>query len=227
MKMSIFVIGENEGQQRTVSKLFELAGFRTLQPDSSRSLVHTLQTTKPDVVVIAVETTVGPAVGLCERIRNFTQIPIIVSPLHPEDGEEAHVLMAGADDFVARNRDHSILVTRTRALIHRTFMRNQEQAKLLEHSGIEVNIENRVVKILGRELSVTKTEFDLLVLFLANTHRVIHRKELIDKVWGDWYGDYHVLEVHVSRLRKKIIEAGGPRLGQAVRGIGYRSGLTR
>ena len=78
MKMSIFVIGENEGQQRTVSKLFELAGFRTLSPDTSRSLIHTLQTTKPDVVVIAVETTVTPAVGLCERIRNFPQLPILL-----------------------------------------------------------------------------------------------------------------------------------------------------
>ncbi len=227
MKMSIFVIGENEAQQRTVSKLFELAGFRTMTPDSSRSLIHALQSAKPDVVVIAVETTVAPAVGLCERIRNFTQIPIIVSPLYLDDTDESSVLLAGADDFVARNRDHSILVTRTRALIHRTFMRNQEQVKLLEHAGIEVNIENRIVKIQGRELSVTKTEFDLLVLFLANTHRVIHRKELIDKVWGEWYGDYHVLEVHVSRLRKKILDAGGPRLAQAVRGIGYRSGLTR
>lgn len=227
MKMSIFVIGENEGQQRTVSKLFELAGFRTFGPDSSRSLIQTLQAIKPDVVVIAVETSVTPAVGICERIRNFTQIPIIVSPLHLEDSDESNVLLAGADDFVARNRDHSILITRTKALIHRTFMRTQAQANSLQHSGIEVNIENRIVKIQGRELNVTKTEFDLLVLFLANTNRVIHRKELIDKVWGNWYGDYHVLEVHVSRLRKKILEAGGPRLGQAVRGIGYRSGLTR
>lgn len=227
MKMSIFVIGENEAQQKTVSKLFELAGFRTLQPGSSQSLIQTLQSAKPDVVVIAVESIVAPAVGLCERIRNFTQIPIIVSPVHFEGSDESNVLLAGADDFVARDRDHSILVTRTRALIHRTFMRNQENAQILEHSGIQINIENRIVKIQGRELNVTKTEFDLLVLFMSNTQRVIHRKELIDKVWGDWYGDYHVLEVHVSRLRKKILDAGGPRLAQAVRGIGYRSGLTR
>ena len=78
-----------------------------------------------------------------------------------------------------------------------------------------MTVENNVVEL-------TRTEFDLLAILMENSHRVVHRQELLDRIWGTWYGDDHVLETHISRMRKKVTDARGPRVAWAVRGVGYR-----
>jgi DNA-binding response OmpR family regulator len=77
----------------------------------------------------------------------------------------------------------------------------------------------------GAELDLTRIEFDLLAILLEHPTRVVPREELVSRVWGSWFGDDHVVEVHLSRLRAKVVRAGGPRIGVAVRGVGYRLGL--
>ena len=86
-----------------------------------------------------------------------------------------------------------------------------------------VDTEARVASVDGVELDLTRTEFDLLVMLMDNPRRVVNREALLEGVWGSWYGDDHVVEVHMSRLRSKVKAAGGPRIGVAVRGVGYSS----
>ena len=77
----------------------------------------------------------------------------------------------------------------------------------------------------ARRCDLTRIEFDLLGILLEQPTRVVPRDELVSRVWGSWFGDDHVVEVHLSRLRAKVVRAGGPRIGVAVRGVGYRLGL--
>jgi DNA-binding response OmpR family regulator len=79
----------------------------------------------------------------------------------------------------------------------------------------------------GQELALTRIEFDLLALLMEDPGRVVPREEIVSRVWGDWFSDDHVVEVHLSRLRRKVSDAGGPRVGTAVRGVGYRLGADR
>jgi DNA-binding response OmpR family regulator len=94
-----------------------------------------------------------------------------------------------------------------------------------EAGPLTVDTETRVATVDETELDLTRTEFDLLVMLMDNPRRVVNRQALLEGVWGSWYGDDHVVEVHMSRLRTKVKAAGGPRIGVAVRGVGYKLGL--
>jgi DNA-binding response OmpR family regulator len=91
--------------------------------------------------------------------------------------------------------------------------------------GVVVDTSTRTATATGCELNLTRTEFDLLALFIGAPQRIFSRDELLDGVWGSWYGDDHVVEVHISRLRRKVKAASGLRVCVAVRGIGYKFGV--
>jgi DNA-binding response OmpR family regulator len=149
-------------------------------------------------------------------------VPVIVSPQFHDEIEEISCLSAGADDYVARDRNQRILVTRTTAVIGREKARQNPTRNVLIHKELKISLDNRIAMIGEKLLNLTRTEFELLAILMHNKSRVVHRQELLDRVWGTWFGDDHILEVHISRLRRKIELCGGPRIAVAVRGVGYR-----
>ena len=88
-----------------------------------------------------------------------------------------------------------------------------------------MDTEARTTVFEGTEVSLTRIEFDLLAALMESPRRVIPKHELIENVWGSWQCDGHAVESHLSRLRAKVKNAGGPSLGVAVRGVGYKLGL--
>lgn len=90
------------------------------------------------------------------------------------------------------------------------------------HQGVTLCPQTREVHVNDVELRLTRTEFDLLALLIASPSTIIRREELLEGVWGYWPGDDHIIETHLSRLRSKIVKAGGPVIGEAIRGVGYR-----
>jgi DNA-binding response OmpR family regulator len=113
-------------------------------------------------------------------------------------------------------------VTRTAAVVGREKARLNPTRNTMSHKDLIVSLDNRIVSFGQTIINLTRTEFELLAILMHNKHRVVHRQELLDRVWGTWFGDDHILEVHISRLRRKIELHGGPRIAVAVRGVGYR-----
>jgi len=104
-----------------------------------------------------------------------------------------------------------------------TGMAAEDQASPpLVHGDLEIDREAREVRVRGELVPLTRTEFDLLVTLARNPRRVLAREHLLETVWGEWFGSDHVLDVHLSRLRQKILAAGGGRIAHAVRGVGFR-----
>ncbi len=91
---------------------------------------------------------------------------------------------------------------------------------------VSVDADSRRAFVGDVEVHLTRTEFELLRLLLSSAQRVLPRAEIVRAIWGDWPGDDHLIEVHVSRLRRKIVNAGGPSVVEAVRGVGYRLRTT-
>ena len=91
---------------------------------------------------------------------------------------------------------------------------------------VSVDADSRRAFVGDVEVHLTRTEFELLRLLLSSAQRVLPRPEIVRAIWGDWPGDDHLIEVHVSRLRRKIVNAGGPSVVEAVRGVGYRLRAT-
>lgn len=222
MPLSVFVIADSLSQQKAVCKIYDTAGFRTYSHYQSQNPISEMQLAKPDVVVMATENGIGDVISMCQKVRTQMNVPVIVSPMFHDEVEELTCLSAGADDYISRDRNQRILVTRTNAVINRERSRQNPTKNVLEHKDLKMSLDNRIAVIGERILNLTRTEFELLAILMHNKHRVVHRQELLDRVWGTWFGDDHILEVHISRLRRKIELNGGPRIAVAVRGVGYR-----
>ena len=94
-----------------------------------------------------------------------------------------------------------------------------------EVGHLEIDVEERSFKVNGKLVPLTKREFDILKTLMSTPERAVTRDELIRNAWGDWYGDTHMIECHISRIRSKVKKAGGPYICQAIHGVGYRLGL--
>ena len=222
MPLSVFVIADSPYQHKAICKIYDTAGFRTYGYYDTQNPVSSIQSTKPDVVVMATETGIANALELSQKIKSQIDVPVIVSPQFHDEVEEISCLATGIDDYISRDRNQRILVTRTNALISREKARLNPSRNILVHNDLKLSLDNRVAMIGEQILNLTRTEFELLAILMNNKHRVVHRQELLDRVWGTWFGDDHILEVHISRLRRKIELKGGPRIAIAVRGVGYR-----
>jgi two-component system catabolic regulation response regulator CreB len=149
--------------------------------------------------------------------------PIIV--LSSRDGEADRVaaLETGADDYVTKPFSPREVVARVRAVLRRT-----GRAADSNHEGVELPLSvddaTRRAQVSGKELELTRVEFDLLASLLESPGRVYTRAQLIDRVWGDGFAiSDRTVDSHVKALRKKVHEAGGdPGLIETVRGVGYR-----
>jgi len=131
-------------------------------------------------------------------------------------------LESGADDYLTKPFYLSELAARMKAIFRR---RNLGGITIIRHNEIEVNVQNRIVKVHGENLSLTRKEYDLLIYFLANKERVISRESIVEHLWGDeviMADTFDFLYAHIKNLRKKIMEKGGSDYIQSVYGIGYR-----
>ncbi|HPZ50904.1 MAG TPA: response regulator transcription factor [Propionibacteriaceae bacterium] len=160
----------------------------------------------------------------CRQIRAASDLPILVIGPSRDEIDELLAFAAGADDYLASPYPHRVFLARVGALIARAARTHGLVSNERVLGTLLVDIDQRRAFISGAPLHLTRIEFDLLVVLSENPHRVVPRSELLDRVWGPWPGNHHVVEVHLSRLRAKIRAAGGPRIGEAVAGFGYRFG---
>ena len=206
------------------------AGHRVTVIGSILGAVDQCRALRPAVVVLDAGDPSGDVHDTCRRLRAMGSVPIIVAARTGPDGmvDDATQLMcfaAGADDVVAVGVSPRVLRARIGAVLRRSVAGQPGAARPRVVGPFELDPETRVATLAGTPLDLTRIEFDLLGILLEQPTRVVPRDELVSRVWGSWFGDDHVVEVHLSRLRAKVVRTGGPRIGVAVRGVGYRLGL--
>ena len=221
MISKILIISESVVPGRTIQYAFEQFGYEATLCEEASLVPGILQELQPDAVILTANGLNSPALQWCQFTRAFTNIPIIVANAEADELEEINCLTAGAADYVLQSRGLRVLLTRTDQHLKR-LRAAKDQGSPIVHGDFQIHVDTRVATYRGKSLNLTRTEFDVMNVLMANAHRVVHRRELIDRVWGSWYGDPHVLETHLSRLRNKVRSAGGPRIAAPVRGVGYR-----
>ena len=143
--------------------------------------------------------------GACQRIRQFSTVPIIMLTARSEDADKIIGLESGADDYVTKPFNILELKARIRALLRRAGQTAQKRTELLTAGGIALDTERRIALRDGVPVDLTAKEYDILELLIKNPHRVYSRENLMDLVWGYTYaGDYRTVDVHIRRLREKL-----------------------
>ncbi|MFE1902842.1 two-component system response regulator CseB [Streptomyces gardneri] len=207
----------------------ERDGFRvTAMPDGLSGL-DAFRAQRPDIALLDVMLPGMDGVSLCRRIRDESTVPVIMLSARADSIDVVLGLEAGADDYVTKPFDGSVLMARIRAVLRRfghaggsgPGEHGDESADggLLAFGDLEVDTEGMEVRKDGTQVALTPTEMRLLLEFSSAPGTVLSRDKLLERVWDyGWGGDTRVVDVHVQRLRAKI---GQDRI-ETVRGFGYK-----
>ena len=163
---------------------------------------------------------------VCQQIREFSNVPIIMLTARSEDADKIIGLESGADDYITKPFNILELKARIRALLRRANaapQQKQTETLLLTAGGITLDPEQRVAVKNGEIVELTAKEYDLIELLVKNPRRVYSRENLMDLVWGYTYaGDYRTVDVHIRRLREKLEEnPAAPQHILTKWGVGY------
>ena len=174
----------------------------------------------PDVVVLDVMMPHLDGLSACRRIRErFRAMPILMLTARHEVSDRVAGLDAGADDYLVKPFALDELLARLRALVRRTSLAD---GAVLVMGDMQLDPNGRIATRGGRDLELTKTEFDLLELLMHNAGIVLERDTLYDRIWGfDFETNSRSLDVYVGYLRRKTEAGGEPRVLHTVRGVGY------
>ena len=162
---------------------------------------------------------------VCQRIREFSNMPIVMLTAKGDDMDKILGLEYGADDYTTKPFNILEVKARIKAIMRRTTPQVVKEQKITEiKSGdFTINTENRRLFILDQEINVTSKEFDMLLLLVTNPGKVYSRDELLRAIWGEDYpGDARTVDVHIRRLREKIEpNASEPKYVHTKWGVGY------
>ncbi|MCH1982130.1 response regulator transcription factor [Ruminococcus sp. OA3] len=162
---------------------------------------------------------------VCQQIREFSQVPIIMLTAKGEDMDKILGLEYGADDYITKPFNILEVKARIKAIIRRTSKpaAKEEKAKVVEINGLKLDCESRRVYIQGKEINLTAKEFDLLELLVFNPNKVYGRENLLKIIWGyEYLGDVRTVDVHIRRLREKIeTNPSDPKYVHTKWGVGY------
>ena len=179
----------------------------------------------PDLVLLDVMLPGLDGIEVCRLIRAESMVPIIMLSAKGDSHDVVRGLEAGADDYMVKPFKHpSELVARIRTRLRRT---NTEISGLLTISDLAIDVTAHQVQRAGRQIALTRLEFDLLVALAKEPGRVFSRDALLSEVWGYRHStDTRLVNVHVQRLRAKIEhDAERPEIVVTVRGVGYKAGV--
>ena len=163
---------------------------------------------------------------VCQMVREFSDVPIIMLTAKGEDMDKIMGLEYGADDYVTKPFNILEVKARIKAILRRNNKGDDlkiSTANIIEKKGLKIEIDSRRVFIKGHEVSLTAKEFDLVMLLVSNPNRVYSRDELLNEIWGSTYpGDARTVDVHVRRLREKIeVRPADPEYIHTKWGVGY------
>jgi two-component system, OmpR family, KDP operon response regulator KdpE len=175
----------------------------------------------PEAVILDLILPDGSGQDVCRRLREWTDVPIIVLSAVGEEREKVAALDAGADDYITKPFGVDELLARLRAALRRT---TQPGEPVLRIGELEVDLEKRLVTVAGRPVALTPHEFSLLRVLAQNEGKLLTHPTLLREVWGPAYGrESHYLHVYVSQLRRKIEpDPARPRYLLTEPGAGYR-----
>ena len=160
---------------------------------------------------------------VCQQVREFSSVPIVMLTAKGEDMDKILGLEYGADDYITKPFNILEVKARIKAIIRRTAPKPKQTEKIIESGDMKLDCEGRRVYVAGKEINLTAKEFELLELLVLNPNKVYGREALLKLVWGnDYPGDVRTVDVHIRRLREKIEQnPSEPKYVHTKWGVGY------
>ncbi|QNN53886.1 response regulator transcription factor [Nocardioides mesophilus] len=219
----VLVVEDEESYSDALSYMLRKEGFEVSLASTGPDAITEFEQSGADIVLLDLMLPGMPGTEVCRRIRQTSNVPVIMVSAKDSEVDKVVGLELGADDYVTKPYAPRELVARIRAVLRRGQDVDLTPATL-EVGPVRMDVERHQVTVKGEDTKLPLKEFELLEMFLRNPGRVLTRGQLIDRVWGsDYVGDTKTLDVHVKRLRAKIEQdPGSPTMLVTVRGLGYK-----
>jgi two-component system response regulator MprA len=217
----ILVVDDEPAVREALRRALSVEGYSVELAENGAEALRKVGPVDPDVVVLDVLMPEVDGLAACRRLRaEGNHVPVLMLTARAGVGDRVDGLDAGADDYLVKPFALEELLARIRALLRRGGHDRGEEP--LRFADVELDPATREVRRGDRRVELTRTEFNLLELFLRNPRQVLTRSLIFERVWGYDFGPTsNALDVYIGYLRRKTESGGEPRLIQTVRGVGY------
>ena len=196
--------------------------YDTIEAASGLEALNQARTEKPNIIILDVGLPDMDGIDVTRQLREWTQIPIIILSVRGSEKDKIAALDLGADDYLTKPFVVGELLARVRAALRRAAPGGK--TPLFKKGELEIDLERRLVKVAGNEIQLTPNEYELLKVLVDNSGKVMTHKHLLNAVWGpEYFGEFHMLRVNISNLRRKIEpDPSRPQIIITESGVGYR-----
>lgn len=223
--LHVLVVDDESELANVVAGYLRREGFSVDIAHDGPDAVAQARAHRPDLVVLDIMLPGFDGIEVCRQLRRFSDAYVIMLTARDEEVDKVVGLSVGADDYLVKPFSPRELIARVQAMLRRprTERATVPEAAVLRFADVVIDPESREVTCRGEAVPLTRTEFDLLATLAARPRAAFSRRQLLDAAWGEgWYGDEHVVDVHVAHLRDKLgDDAVSPRYIRTVRGVGY------
>jgi len=221
----VLVVDDEQPLVERVGSYLEREGFDVTLAGDGEQAVELARELDPAVIVLDLMLPGLDGVEACRRIRQFSDAYIVMLTARADESDKLVGLSTGADDYMTKPFSPPELVARVRAMLRRP-RTGAVTAAPRRFGELEIDPAAREVRVGGEPVELTKLEFDLLDVLSAEPRVAFSRAQLLERIWGPgWFGDDHVVDVHLANLRRKLgDDASAQRYVRTVRGVGYRIG---
>lgn len=223
----VLVVDDEQPLVDVLTAYLQRDGFAVSAAFDGERAVALARELRPEVIVLDLMLPGIDGLEACRQIRSFSDAYVLMLTAKAEEVDKLVGLSVGADDYITKPFSPRELVARVRAMLRRPRSdADPADGGVRRFGDLEVDSAAREVRVSGREVHLTPLEFDLLDALSAEPRIAFSRDRLLERVWGsDWFGDDHVVDVHIANLRGKLGDDGtSARFVRTVRGVGYRMG---
>lgn len=218
--MRIFIVEDEKVIQHELAQLLSRYGYECKWSDNFEHIVSEVIEYAPELVLLDINLPYMDGFQICRKIRESSDVPIIILTSRNTDYDEVMSLNLGADDFISKPYNSLVLLTRIQRVLKRTYER--EKSITIEHRGLILNLSNASMTYNDEDVALTKNEFNILRLLVMNKGKVIPRDAIIEELWqNEQFVDENTLNVNIVRLRKKLSNLGLEDYLVTKRGMGY------
>jgi len=219
---TVLVIDDEPQIRRFLHAGFELQGFAVLEAENAANGLKAATIDKPDLIILDLELPDLSGAEVLERIRSFSNVPIIVLSIIADEQEKVRLLKLGADDYVVKPFGIAELLARSEAALRRNLRRNNKEP-IVKAGPLSIDLVSRVVTLGGKRVQLTRKEYALLHMLAAHAGLVVTHQQLIKEIWGGHAANIQYLRILVRKLRQKLeTDPTRPQLIVSESGIGYR-----
>ena len=222
VKPTVLIIDDELQIRRLLRLCLDANGYRVLEAANGQEGISEVAQHRPDIVVLDWGLPDMDGVTVLKRLREWSQVPVVMLSVRDREDDKIGALDNGADDYVTKPFATGELLARLRVAMRHN--RSSSDTALFRSGRLEVDLTARVVKVGGREVKLTATEYALFRLFVRHAGRVLTHQQILREVWGPNYIDQtQYLRVYVGHLREKLeAEPSNPSLLLTEPGVGYR-----